>query len=249
MTSTWTDRYRINWYEADAHNCASLVTICNFLQVSAFRHAQHLGFDYTRKDGFDRLWVLVRMLIKMDRYPAWEDEVDVTTWHRGAEGLVAMRDFEILDPSGERLGAVTSHWFLLDPETRRAVIPEISDEVLSSVRPVAVMEEQPERILIHEDLPLIHTITAEYTDLDMYNHVNNARYIEWVLNLFPKEMHQSYTISSFLIEFLSEVIYKEEIRLFASINPAGSLVKGIRNGDGKTIFKARIGWKKREKTV
>jgi medium-chain acyl-[acyl-carrier-protein] hydrolase len=241
----WSDRYRINWYETDANNSASLVALCNFLQVSAFRHAHNLGFDYTRKDGFDRLWVLVRILVHMERYPSWNDEIEVKTWHRGADGLVAMRDFEILDAQGKRLGVVSSHWFLLDPETRKAVIPEIGPAADSSAWPVAVMDEQPGRILIPGDLPLIRSVTASYTDLDMYLHVNNTRYIDWVLNLFPEDMHKAYCISSFLIEFLSEVKYSEEIRLFASISTGESLVKGIRSGDGKTIFRAKVGWRKR----
>ena len=164
MNPVWSDRYRINWYEADANNCASLVTLCNFLQVSAFRHAHHLGFDYTREGGFDRLWVLIRILIHMDEYPSWNEEIEIKTWHRGAEGLVAMRDFEILDAKGKRLGVVSSHWFLLDPETRRAVVPEITDTAISSVWPVAVMEDQPGRIHVPHDLPLIRTVTAGYTD-------------------------------------------------------------------------------------
>ena len=106
------------------------------------------------------------------------------------------------------------HWFLLDPETRKPVIPEINDKAAKfSIWPVAVMEEQPGRILIRHDLPLIHSVIAGYTDLDMYMHVNNARYIDWVLNLFPEEMHRKFSISSFLIEFLSEVRYAEEIKL------------------------------------
>lgn len=245
LQPVWSDRYRINWHETDANNKASLVAICNFLQVSAFRHARHLGFDYTRKDGFDRIWVLIRMLISMDRYPSWDEEIEVKTWHRGADGLVAMRDFEILDAEGKRLGAVSSHWFLLDPQTRKPVVPEINDSAVSSVWPVPVMDDKPGRIFIPDDLPLIHSITAGYTDLDMYLHVNNSRYIDWVLNLFPEDMHRNYTISSFLIEFLSEVKYAEEIRLFASVNPDESLVKGIRAGDGKTIFKAKVIWKRR----
>jgi len=64
-----------------------------------------------------------------------------------------------------------------------------------------------------------------------------------VLNLFPEEMHRKFSISSFLIEFLSEVRYAEEIKLFASINTNESLVKGVRAGDGKTIFKAKVKWK------
>jgi acyl-ACP thioesterase len=245
LQAVWSDRYHINWYETDANNCASLVAICNFLQVSAFRHAHHLGFDYTHKDGFDRIWVLIRMLIHMDAYPAWNNEIEVKTWHRGTEGLTALRDYEINDAQGKRLGAVSSHWFLLDPETHKAIVPEINDKAVYSIWPLAVMEEQPSRILIHHDLSLIRIITAGYTDLDMYMHVNNARYIDWVLNLFPEEMHRKFSISSFLIEFLSEVKYGEEIKLFASINAEKSLVKGIRMGDEKTIFKARVGWKAR----
>ena len=241
----WSDHYRINWYEADAHNCASLVTICNFLQVTAFRHAHNLGFDYTNKAGFDRLWVLIRMLIHMDKYPAWNEEIEVKTWHRGSEGLIAMRDYEINDSQGKRLGAVSSNWFLLDPETRKAVAPEINEKAELSSWPVAVMKDKPGRILIHQDLPLINTIKAGYTDLDMYLHVNNARYIDWILNLFPEEMHMNFNISSFLIEFLSEVRYAEEIKLFASIDTKESLVKGVRVGDDKTIFKAKVKWKAR----
>lgn len=248
MTSTdpiWSDRYRVNWYETDANNCASLVAICNFLQVTAFRHAHSLGFDYANKTGFDGLWVLIRMLIHMDNYPAWNDEIEVKTWHRGAEGLIALRDYEIVDAGGKRLGAVSSNWFLLDPVTRKAMVPEIGEGVDKSAWPVAVMEENPGRIHVPRDLPLIHSVTANYTDLDMYMHVNNARYTDWVLNLFPEDMHRKYSICSFLIEFLSEVKYSEEIRLFANIDPQESLVKGIRAGDDRTIFKARVKWKPR----
>ena len=241
----WTDRYRINWYETDANNCASLVTICNDLQVTAFRHAHNLGFDFTKKSGFDYLWVLVRMLIKMDHYPGWNDEIEVKTWHRGADGLFAMRDYEISDLQGKRLGAVSSHGFLLDPEIRKPVIPDINDKAKTMVTPVSVMQDQPDRILIPRDLPFIRTVTAGYTDLDMYLHVNNARYIDWILNLFPEEIHRKYIISKFLIEFLSEVRYSENINLFASVNSDESLVKGVREGDEKTIFKAKITWKPR----
>ncbi|HSN49867.1 MAG TPA: acyl-ACP thioesterase domain-containing protein [Bacteroidales bacterium] len=239
------DQYTVNWFETDAYNGASLVAISNFLQVSAFRHARSLGFDYTRKDGFDALWVLVRMLIRMDKYPKWEDKVTIKTWHRGTEGLMALRDYEILDDEGGRLGAVSSSWFLLDPVTRKAIVPELSDENQSTIHPEKVMEENPERILIRGDLPHIRTITAGYTDLDMYRHVNNSRYVDWILNSFPNEMHRQYVISGFLIEFLSEVLYQEEVKIFASIDPVCSLVKGVRNGDEKTIFRARIEWKKR----
>lgn len=245
LKKIWTDEYRINWYDADAHNAASLTALTNFLQVSAFRHARHLGFDYAKKDGFDGFWVLVRILIKMDTYPVWLDDITIRTWHRGADGMVAMRDFEILDRTGKRFGAVSSHWFVLDPETRRAVIPEVTEEAIQTSHNVQVMEEKPDRIIIRDDLPLIYTTEVRYSDLDMYQHVNNTRYIDWILNSFPEDLHRDYLISSLMLEFLSEARYGEEVNIFASVNPVCSLVKGIRMDDGKTVFRAEVKWRKR----
>src|SRR5512133_1225031 len=93
----WTDHYPVTWYDADASHRAGIVTICKFLQESAWNHANHLGFGYRTANEVKQVWVLVRLLVKMERYPNWGEMVTVRTWPRGMEGLLALRDFEILD--------------------------------------------------------------------------------------------------------------------------------------------------------
>jgi medium-chain acyl-[acyl-carrier-protein] hydrolase len=245
LQSIWTDQYTINWYDADPGNKATLVALCNFLQETAWRHANHLGFGFRNLTKINQIWVIIRLLVKMDRYPEWQETITVKTWPRGVDGLFALRDFEILDKNGERLGAAASQWFIMDAETRKPQSAMVLKDVLPLAAHIPALEDQPEKIIIPEPLSFLTSVTAHYADLDMYRHVNNSRYVEWILNLFSQEMHREKFIHSFLIEFLAETHYGEEIELFCSKGYDPSYLKGVRLEDDKTIFRSRISWRNR----
>jgi medium-chain acyl-[acyl-carrier-protein] hydrolase len=238
----WDDTYRVMWHESATGNRATLVTICNYLQETATRHANHLGFGYRASGEHNLLWVIVRLLVKMDRYPEWDETVTVRTWPRGIEGLFALRDYLIFDSHGNRLGAGSSQWFTIDKETRKPKAPSIVRDMLPLVIPEPALEEQPGKIIISGPSKEIATIHAGYTDLDANHHVNNTRYIDWVLNLVPSEIHETKFLRSFRIEFLAETRIGEEIKIFANDPPDYSLFRGVRPADDKQIFRARIGW-------
>ena len=57
--------------------------------------------------------------------PKWEDEVELTTWHKGREGVFSLRDFEITPAGGgSPLIQATSSWLLIDAGTRRMLRPD-----------------------------------------------------------------------------------------------------------------------------
>jgi acyl-ACP thioesterase len=171
--------------------------------------------------------------------------ITVQTWPRGVEGLLAMREFLVLDRTGARLGGASSQWFVVDTETRKPVPPVFSPEVISLINPSRALDELPEKIIVPEPLSFSYAARARYNDLDMYRHVNNTRYIEWILNAFPEETFRWFFVHSFLIEFLAEVHTGEEIQLFWNKGMNPSVFKGVRMEDDKTIFRARINWRSR----
>ena len=255
--SIWTDRYQVSWYDTDINKKASLSAICNYLQETAWRHADHLDFGLRKGNEFEYIWALVRLLVKLERYPAWTETVQVKTWHRGTEGLFAMRDFEILDASGSRIGCATSQWFILDPVTRRPQQAVVDRETMRLTRHDPVMQEQPEKVLISGPVEFLSSEKARFAEIDMYRHVNNTRYVEWVLNAIPPEIHGQNFISSFTIEFLHETKLGDEVDIFGRGmvtgypgnpepgNPGITLLKGVLREDDMVVFRAKLGWKDR----
>jgi len=256
--SVWTDNYQVSWYDTDITKSAGLSAVCNYLQETAWHHADHLEFGLRKGNDFQYIWAIVRLLVKMDKYPGWTDRLSVKTWHRGTEGLFAMRDFEILDAEGNRIGCATSQWFILDPLTKRPQQAVVDREIMRLTRHEPVMQEQPGKIQISGPVEFLSTEKARFAEIDMYGHVNNTRYVEWILNAFGPEFHKRRFISSFTIEFLHETLLGEEIDIFgqglvsenpgnpSNLGPGITLVKGVRHDDNQAVFRARLAWKDRD---
>jgi len=222
------------------------MAICRYLQETAWHHANHLGFGYIEGREIKHTWVIVRLLVKMDIYPSWEDIITIKTWPRGMDGLLAMRDFEILNADGQRLGAASSQWFIIDTETRKPLPGVINRDIAPIATSTPVMEEQPEKIHIKESLPELESWRARFTDIDMYGHVNNIRYVEWVINAIPENYHNDLFISSFTIEFLSESWLNDEITVSGNILDKEVLIRGVRLQDKKNIFRAKLSFRHKQ---
>lgn len=238
----WTDHYTVNWYDADPGNRAGMVSICKFLQESAWNHANHLGCGYRTAGEVNQAWVIVRLLVKMERFPAWEERITVRTWPRGMDGLLAVRDFEILDVHGKKIGGASSHWLVIDSVTRKPQPAVIVKDIVPLATGEPATDEQPEKIHIHDALPYHHTEKARFGDIDMYQHVNNTRYVEWSLNLFPEEHLRSRQLTMMLIEFLAECRLGDEINLFCDAGANPSFARGVRQEDDKIVFRAKFRW-------
>ncbi len=238
----WTDRYQINWHEADYNGNATLTTLCNFLQETAWRHAEHMGFGYSDVTRRNQFWIVLRWYLKIYRYPQWQESIDVTTWPRKPERLFALRDYTINDVEGRRLGAATSTWMVLDSTSRRPCKLELIDGLLHLTTDKAALGENASKILPPEDAQFRHSLTTQFTDIDHNGHVNNARYVEWCMNLYPVEFHQKYRVASFQINFVHECRFGETIDLLLKNEGTAHTIVGRKQNDGKEIFISRLHW-------
>ncbi|MCK9616412.1 MAG: thioesterase [Lentimicrobiaceae bacterium] len=241
LKPVWEDHYTVNWYEADPRSRASLVTILNYLQETAWRHACHLGFGFREGNEIKLAWVVIRHMIHIHRYPNWGEEVIAKTWPSGVDGLYALRDFEIFSLEGELLVSASSWWLIIDMKTRKTQSPEMIENVDSLVNMKKAIEETPPNLDVNGNFERIAMHTVNYTELDMYRHVNNSRYAEWLLNALPLEWHKTHSIREFVIEYLHECKLKDEITIEANFStPDQFNFRGIRSKDDKMVFRVRI---------
>lgn len=188
--------------EVDPTGNITLSTICQFFQEVAGNNAKDLNFDITDLQALNLTWVLYRMDIKINRYPTWREKITIETWPTQGDQVRAYRSYRIVSESGEELGCCMSYWMMINFETRRPVrIPKEVRETRLSDRP-SVMELQTNRIKSPSNIKKETKIFVRKSDLDMNRHVNNASYVDWMLeNLDENEISN---ISYFEIHYMHE---------------------------------------------
>lgn len=232
----------VNWQDIDAHGNLTLRAFSNYLQESAWRHAEKLGVGFYSLAEQDAVWVLVSLKGKIEKYPKWNDEIQIKTWHKGYEGVVSRRDFIITDNNNQQIAAASSDWIIINSKTRRPVRPQ---HILDPVADTAISENALENFEIHipenqTENESLHKVL--FSELDFNGHTNNNRYFEWVANAFEPLNTENKHTKYFEIQFLSECTLGDEIILKHQFSEKTFSIYGLRSNTGKKVFSAKLGF-------
>ena len=86
-------------------------------------------------------------------------------------------------------------------------------------------------------------IQVSYGDLDMHKHVNNLRYMEWILNSLPFEFLSSHILREIEISYMSEASYGDEISVSYEKKEESNFFHRIMTKKNNTeICRARTVW-------
>lgn len=200
--------FEVGSYQVHPSGKIRLFSLADLLQEIAWHHADSADFGRILLEN-RQMWVLSRLEIKVEDFPKWGDQVQFFTGGRGAEKLFAFREFMVRDNQGRVLARAMSSWLLVHTGSKRIQRPE-------SVLPPALFDPskapawQPEKLSAQGELIGEEQIQVRFSDLDLYDHVNNTSYIRWVENfaadrgVFP---------SNLSINYLSECVAGDVVRL------------------------------------
>jgi len=156
--------------------------ICNILQEVAGRHAnaRKIGFFELEEKGM--FWALSRLRLRVHRYPVWQEKIQINTWVHKMRGPISYRNFNLLDEQGELVAVACTLWSAVDINQRRPARIAADDFPILSDRPPACGE--PAKIKPPTRVDKETTYTVRYSDLDMVEHVNNVRYLTWLIDTY-----------------------------------------------------------------
>ena len=244
MKNSFSREFIVSSYDLNPKGQARLTTMANYFQEMAYHHANQLGFGYDDMTERKTMWVLSRMKIRIDRYPVWDDQVSVETWHRGMERLFGLRDFRLRNIEGEVLGVASSAWLILDSESRRPIRP--AEGVLSqNMGSDAVFEEKLDKIPAPEQMVELANRQVQFSDLDIVGHVNNVKYMEWCIDTLMADGSVNKEIRELEINFMHEALLGDTISI-SGVRPETSDVSNSstfiarRKGDDQEIIRARL---------
>ena len=245
----WTDEIRVHPYETDLNNEWKAAAFFQAFQDAANAHAANLGYDYHTMLAADHIWVLSRLKVYFYRFPTMGDQLTIRTWPKGIrQKIFFTRDFQIAAPDGQLIAAATSAWLLIDPKTRRMQLPGSLTGTLPKNSGLNALDEDLMKLAPENGLEEKFTTQANYSVVDVLGHVNNARYIDWVMDCFPFERFKTHQLAWLQINYNNEVRAGETVRISAGARNGDAsrwLVVGEKPASGERAFEVELAWAER----
>ncbi len=243
----WQEAYQIRSYEMDCHHRLSVLSIFNFMQEAASRHAEVLGVSIQQLLSENHTWLLSRLKIKIASFPVWQDQIRISTWPSGAQRLFALRDFEIRNKDNQAVAAAVSAWLVLDVLKRRPVRIGPFVERLNPLEGDHILPGTLDKLPAVEYRTHEKKFVARYRDLDINQHVNNVSFVGWLVESIPAGVVNTAVLAELEINFLAEAFYEDHI--LAACHPQASQNTCfhhslIRQQDGQELVRARTMWRK-----
>ncbi|MGI6151178.1 MAG: acyl-[acyl-carrier-protein] thioesterase [Christensenellales bacterium] len=217
--------------DTDCFGCLKPASAALLMQHLAEAHASRYGNGRNDLLKTGAVWVLARTKARFSRLPKAGERLELVTWPGKLLRNLFPR-YYAFQAKGERIGSAVTLWMLVDATTHLPTSPE-KHQIFVTGEPVFPPPfEHPVRI--REQGEPLYSLRRRccYSDLDHNQHMNNARYLEWICDI----LQPARTPVGFQVNFLSEIREKDEIAL--NVHPH-AVVTGYR-ADGVRAFEGRL---------
>ena len=245
MNPLWETTQKIRAFDVDANDRLKVNTILDYFQDAASNHAEELKVGYSDLIPKGFFWVLSWAKLEFIDYAKFMDIVKIQSWGKKQFKLFSMRDFMMMDLDDNVLCKATTAWLLLDAKSLRPkLMPQLFPEVIF-FEEISALDDLPQKITKIPQTKNVFTKEIKYSDIDLNQHANNAKYIELMLDCFDKEFHKAHTIKSLVVSFKAESKYGDEILLCKGTekeNPLTHFVEAKNLNTEKIVFQTFIEW-------
>lgn len=240
FTSILSKDWEINFTQCAPNGYLKYTELCNLLQLTAAAHSETGGISFSDMQEFNQAWVLSRMRVEITELPKWRDTVTVKTWINSLENSRSVRALE-MHVNGKKIVGSETFWAVFNTEKRRPeplALPYEHFELYPDNKATAATFS---KINITHEKEMIFERTVFLSDLDIVNHANNVKYLEWCLDLVDEKLILKQEIKSFEMNFLKELSLKDKVVIHE--NTADETTIFSITKEEKTSFALQLNWK------
>jgi medium-chain acyl-[acyl-carrier-protein] hydrolase len=240
FTSILHNDWEINFLQCYPNGYLKYTDLCNILQLTAGIHAEMGGISFSDMQVHQQAWVLSRMRVEVKRLPKWRDVVTVKTWINSLENSRSIRCLELYIGDEKIVGCET-FWAVFNTKTRRPESLALPHGHFDKYPNDKATEIQFSKIDTAIDKKFVADKKILLSDLDVVNHANSVKYLEWCLDYADSQLLLNQDLKSFEMNYLKEVSLDEivSIEKSTSENPVTFTV----NCAEKTCFALQLNWK------
>ena len=216
----------------------TLPKLFQVFQDYATENAEQLGVGKAVTTDVGKLWVVSRFYVEFKRNPKYLENVNVETRAGAKRAFVFPRYFSIDDLDGNNIIKASSMWAVIDEKSRKLIMSPGLD-----TPDCTEGDELPLPSKVHpKEANFVEKRAVRYSDLDTNRHLNNTRYIEMLVNIFPIGFLAKKQMKSLLLNYTKEIREGQIAEIYASDD--FTYVKVMV--DGSTSFEAEMSFVDRQ---
>ncbi len=243
MEKTFQLSITANSFRVDYNRNLTISALLENLQEAAWSHANLYGAGWDDLHRHNTLWVLSRFHIAIERLPRWQENITLETWSKQPEGITAFRDFEMTDEHNNIIIKAASVWHIIDATTFRIQKIESLMNGFPHCENRHSFIENPIKIPAFECEKTTEIYHVKYSDIDMNNHVNNTKYVQWIFDDLDTEFITNHTIKDLQINYIAQLQLDDRYTIYHNRLSDEKFVHCIKNAEtGKDVFRLQTIW-------
>lgn len=217
FTSIYNKDWEINFTQCMPNGFLKYTDLCNLLQLTAASHSEIGGISFSDMQKFNQAWVLSRMRVEITELPKWKDIVTIKTWINTLENSRSVRALEMY-VNGKKIAGSETFWAVFNTKNRRPESLSLPFEHFVLYPENKATEKSFSKININHDTEIVFEKIVSISDLDIVNHVNNVKYLEWCLDFVEEKLILNQNIKSFEMNFLKELSLKDQVVIHENLS-------------------------------
>ncbi len=232
----------INSNDVDDHFDLKISTIFKYLQQVSTNHSELLGLG--KKDTVDKgmFWVISRIHVKILKMPTMLETLTVTTHPGDLMMFIFPRHYQIYNEKGELCIIASAAWVLLDSNTHKAITKPFGDGYTFKGESLPEDMRLPDRVIYDSELNKVETRRVRYNDIDLNGHLNNTKYIDYIIDTHDISFYKKYRVNEILINYEKEIKNEDNVDIYSDGNLPEIIVGDVSNSH---CFVARISYEER----
>ena len=200
-------QFELRYFEMNKFGEATAATILTLLEETASEHCSSINQGLFSLFNENIGWVLVSGTLEMYRYPKHREKITIKTWLSQYSTIKGFRENIILDGSQKVIGKARGLWLFFDVVKRRpAAIYNTFINQWGINNEQALHNNLNTKIAVLDNVLAIDEFTIRKYDTDMYGHVNNIKYLNWVIG--------SIFALTAIIQLVKMILHKDAVTKF-----------------------------------
>ena len=217
FSSIYTKIWEIYISQCSTNSKLRYTELGNLFQLTAAKHSDLGGMSFFDMQKNNQAWVSSRMRFEIFDLPRWHEEVAITTWIESLDGVRSVRNLEMIQ-NGKKIAGASTLWVVLNTEKRRPDSIAISHDHLQKFPDKKATSKNYQAVPLDFPTEIIAEHRVKYSDLDVVNHVNNVKYLEWCLDYVDRAILEQNGITALEMNFIRELndqdnVFIETVRL------------------------------------